>query len=113
MSFASPVRIRAMTTEDSRQTPDRLIRDETSAERARLVGLLTDLDPTQWATPSLCAGWRIREVVAHMTMAYRLRGPRFFLGLARSGFRFNAFADRIAKDDTSRLTDALLLLSFF
>jgi len=25
----------------------------------------------QWDTPSLCAGWRVREVVAHMTMAAR------------------------------------------
>lgn len=30
--------------------------------------LLADLDEAGWDHPSLCAGWRVREVVAHMTM---------------------------------------------
>jgi len=36
------------------------------AERADLTELLATLTPAQWDTPSLCAGWRVREVVAHM-----------------------------------------------
>ncbi|MGO1348411.1 MAG: maleylpyruvate isomerase family mycothiol-dependent enzyme [Brevibacterium aurantiacum] len=86
-----------------------LTRDETFAERARVVDLLNGLDSHDWSAPSLCTGWRVREVVAHMTMAYRHRGLRFLLGLARRGFRFNDFADHLAHEDTNTLTNADLL----
>lgn len=111
MSTVLDPRIRSMTAHNSTHLPNELIRDHTFAERARLVSLLEELDSDQWSVPSLCTGWRVREVVAHMTMAYRHRGIRFFLGLAKSGFRFNQFADRVARDDTSTLTDAALLSS--
>jgi uncharacterized protein (TIGR03083 family) len=35
-------------------------------ERADLADLLATLTPQQWEAPSLCAGWRVRDVVAHM-----------------------------------------------
>lgn len=46
-----------------------------------------------------------------MTMAYRRSGPQIIYGLARSGFRFNTFADSAAKTDSAKLTDAELLAS--
>jgi len=36
------------------------------AERADLAALLTTLTPEQWDSPSLCAKWRVRDVVAHV-----------------------------------------------
>ena len=36
------------------------------AERADLLELLTGLTPQQWDGPTLCTGWRVRDVVAHM-----------------------------------------------
>ncbi len=36
------------------------------AERAELAAFLATLTPTQWHTPSLCEGWSIKDVVAHM-----------------------------------------------
>src|SRR5262245_5051508 len=33
-----------------------------------LADLLTVMPLAQWDTPSLCEGWRVREVVAHLTM---------------------------------------------
>lgn len=82
---------------------------ETRAERTRLCELLTDLEPEQWDAESLCAGWRVREVVAHMTMPFRLSGPRFLGGLIRSRMRFNRFADRDARSAVKSLSDADLL----
>ncbi|WP_410876792.1 maleylpyruvate isomerase family mycothiol-dependent enzyme [Nocardia sp. A7] len=35
-------------------------------ERAELVALLRGLSEQEWETPSLCAGWRVRDVVAHL-----------------------------------------------
>ncbi|HSU34700.1 MAG TPA: maleylpyruvate isomerase N-terminal domain-containing protein [Propionibacteriaceae bacterium] len=38
-----------------------------AAERTELDGLST----AQWDAPSRCEGWRVREVMAHITMAFR------------------------------------------
>ncbi|GAA4426026.1 maleylpyruvate isomerase family mycothiol-dependent enzyme [Georgenia halophila] len=82
---------------------------ETFAERARLAELLAGLTAEQWAAPSLCAGWRVREVVAHMTMAFRIKPPAFFAGLLRARFDFDRYADRAARSDTKKLSDTELL----
>lgn len=79
--------------------------EETCAERARLLALLERLTPEQWGSPSLCAGWRVREVVAHMTMPFRTTPLRFVTGLARARFSFDRYADRAARADTAALTD--------
>jgi uncharacterized protein (TIGR03083 family) len=85
------------------------IRAAIIAERTELAGVLAELRPQQWDAPTLCEGWRVREVVAHMTMPYRMSAPRFFLDLARAGFRFNPMADRAARRDAARLTSDELL----
>ena len=46
-----------------------------AAERTELAAMLDDLSPAQWDAPSLCAGWRVREVAAHMSMGFRYRLP--------------------------------------
>ncbi|WP_280347851.1 maleylpyruvate isomerase family mycothiol-dependent enzyme [Nocardia neocaledoniensis] len=35
-------------------------------ERAELTELLRGLTDEEWETPSLCAGWRVRDVVGHL-----------------------------------------------
>ena len=85
------------------------IAHETAAERARLADLYADLRPDQWSAASLCAGWRTREVVAHVTLPYRHSSFRVLRGIAAARGRFDLFADRIAREDTARLTDAELL----
>jgi uncharacterized protein (TIGR03083 family) len=82
---------------------------ETAAERERLAELYAGLDTSQWSAPSLCAGWRIREVLAHVTMPYRHSALRVLRGIASARGDFNRFADRIAHEDTARLSDADLL----
>jgi uncharacterized protein (TIGR03083 family) len=42
----------------------------TDSERAGLADLVDDLSPAEWETPSLCAGWRVRDVAAHLTQAH-------------------------------------------
>ncbi|BDD84852.1 hypothetical protein TPB0596_46150 [Tsukamurella pulmonis] len=41
------------------------VRELALAERASLLELIETLTPDQWATPSLCEGWTVRDVVAH------------------------------------------------
>lgn len=79
------------------------------AERERLANLLADLADGEWDAPSLCRGWRVREVVAHLTMPFRTSPPRLLVGLAAAGFSFNRYADRAARADAGRMTAAHLL----
>ncbi|MDQ2628338.1 MAG: maleylpyruvate isomerase family mycothiol-dependent enzyme [Actinomycetota bacterium] len=44
------------------------------AERADLAVLLKSLALPQWQAPSLCAGWTVRDVVAHL-LSYEELGP--------------------------------------
>jgi uncharacterized protein (TIGR03083 family) len=39
------------------------------AERAALASLLAHVAPDQWDAPSLCPGWRVRDVAAHVISA--------------------------------------------
>ncbi len=39
-------------------------------QRLDLADLLDDLAPAEWEQPSLCAGWRIRDVAAHLALAH-------------------------------------------
>ena len=38
-------------------------------QRARFADLCDDLTPAEWETASLCAGWRVRDVAAHLTLS--------------------------------------------
>lgn len=39
-------------------------------QRSSLADLLDDLSGREWETPSLCQGWRVRDVAAHLTLAH-------------------------------------------
>jgi uncharacterized protein (TIGR03083 family) len=58
-------------------------------ERAELADFLQTLSPSQWEAPSLCADWRVRDVVAHVISYDELDGHalvrRFAKGLLRKG----------------------------
>jgi uncharacterized protein (TIGR03083 family) len=82
------------------------IRDMIAAQRAELAGVLAGLPGPGWDEPTLCAGWRVREVVAHITMPFRFSGRRFALELAKSRGRFNEMADRVARRDAAAMSPA-------
>jgi len=79
-----------------------------AAQRGELAEALTGLPASGWDEPTLCAGWRVREVVAHITMPFRYSGPRFMVELAKSHGRFNEMADRLARRDAARMSPAEL-----
>ena len=82
------------------------IRDMIAAQRAELAEVLAGLPGPGWDEPTLCAGWRVREVVAHITMPFRYSRGRFALELARSRGRFNEMADRAARRDAAAMSPA-------
>ncbi|WP_225878646.1 maleylpyruvate isomerase family mycothiol-dependent enzyme [Spongiactinospora rosea] len=59
------------------------------AERAALAADLAELTDEQWATPSLCAGLTVREVLAHLTAGASLNAVRWLAGVIRCRFDFD------------------------
>jgi uncharacterized protein (TIGR03083 family) len=66
-------------------------------ERLSLAGLFEDLSEQEWETPSLCAGWRVRDVAAHLTLAHMGAFPAT-VALARARGNFN----RMVRDTALR-----------
>lgn len=60
------------------------------AERAALAADLAGFtDQRQFATPSLCAGLTVREVLAHLTAAASLNSWQWLAGVIRARFDFD------------------------
>ncbi|MDT0614355.1 maleylpyruvate isomerase family mycothiol-dependent enzyme [Streptomyces lancefieldiae] len=59
------------------------------AERAALAADLADLTDEQWATPSLCTGLTVREVLAHLTAGASLNAVSWLAGVIRCRFDFD------------------------
>jgi uncharacterized protein (TIGR03083 family) len=59
------------------------------AERAALASDLADLGGEEWATPSLCEGLSVREVLAHLTAGSSLSWSRWMAGVIKCRFDFD------------------------
>ncbi|MFD6454884.1 maleylpyruvate isomerase family mycothiol-dependent enzyme [Nocardia sp. NPDC060220] len=70
-------------------------------ERTTLVELLRGLPASEWDTASLCQGWRIRDVVAHLVLATRVTVAALLVNLIRA--RGNT--DRLIHDTAVRHAD--------
>jgi uncharacterized protein (TIGR03083 family) len=78
------------------------------AERAALAADLAPLEEERWATPSLCDGLTVREVLAHLTAGASLTPLRWFAGVVRCRFDFDKqVAMRLAEHLGSSGSDTL------
>ncbi|MFD5831373.1 maleylpyruvate isomerase family mycothiol-dependent enzyme [Lentzea sp. NPDC060358] len=78
------------------------------SERAATADLLAGLTEAEWTCPSLCDGWTVREVAAHLSLA-----PRMGLGAALGAFArargsFNRMVDQTARAEARRPTGELV-----
>ena len=64
-----------------------------AAERGALADDLLGLSDDQWNTPSLCAGWSVRDIVAHLTAAASTGPGAFIAQFAAAGFNFDKYAN--------------------
>jgi uncharacterized protein (TIGR03083 family) len=67
------------------------------AERAAVADQMETLSPEQWAAPSLCAGWNVHLLAAHILAGAEQTHAAFMRRFAGSGFRFNTMIDRDAR----------------
>jgi len=78
------------------------------AEREGLIADLGALTDQQWAAPSLCADWTVRDVLGHMISTAKMTPPKFFTSMAAAGFRFNNMnAKGVAAEATTNPADGL------
>jgi uncharacterized protein (TIGR03083 family) len=59
------------------------------AERLALADYVETLAPSDWEHPSLCDGWRVKDVVAHVVAGAKSTPGRFIVGMVGSGFNFD------------------------
>ncbi len=71
------------------------------AERARVADMLDGLTSEQWTADSLCQGWNVHLVAAHIMNAGEQTTGRFVRGLLSNGLRFNVMMDRQAHESAT------------
>jgi uncharacterized protein (TIGR03083 family) len=77
-----------------------------TAERTDLADLLQTLTPGQWEAPSLCEGWRVRDVVAHVMSFDGVS----LLGMFRRAIRGRILhINQVGVDELASLTTEQLL----
>jgi uncharacterized protein (TIGR03083 family) len=54
--------------------------------RLRIADLLDTLDPVEWDAPSLCAGWRVREVAGHLSLVPTITTAELLAAAPRARF---------------------------
>lgn len=79
-------------------------------ERRALIADLEGLGSQQWATPSLCPGWDVHDVVAHVADTAHTTKPGFLRGMVAAGFDFdkdnaNGIARRRHDDPSQTLAE--------
>jgi uncharacterized protein (TIGR03083 family) len=69
----------------------------TAANRLLAADLFASLGDEQWTTPSLCAGWSIRDLAGHLLMPLELSYASFFWVFLRERGSFDRTADRASR----------------
>jgi len=64
------------------------------SERKALAADLEALTDEQWATPSLCTDWTVRDVLAHMAATAKISPPQFFGKMITSGFSLKSMQSK-------------------
>ena len=80
-----------------------------AAERHRVADLVADLTDEQWATPSLCAAWTVRDVLAHLTVTTSTTVPRLLPAAVRARGSFDRMAVDLAAARAAAYTPAELV----
>ena len=77
--------------------------------RTDLAAYLETLSRDQWDAPSLCAEWRVRDVVAHLIQATtKIRVSVILKRAVRSGFNLNRAIATGAKEEGGKPPEQLL-----
>ena len=87
---------------------EQILAEQIRTEREALIDLLGTLDDEQWTTPSLCEGWRVQDVAAHLAWAPVFAPIEMSVMLVRARFSVNGYIHRTARRWSARGRDAIL-----
>ncbi len=73
-------------------------------ERRRMAELVESLTPGQLYTPSLCEGWTVHEVAAHLCAPWIFGARRILPAVVRHGFRVHRANAELVRDLAMDLT---------
>ncbi len=76
--------------------------------RRSLLSTFEELEDRDWDIPSLCGGWTIRQVLAHLVLPARPPARRFIATVARTRGDFDKANYALAVVDATRPTSELL-----
>ncbi|MBB6437903.1 maleylpyruvate isomerase family mycothiol-dependent enzyme [Streptomyces candidus] len=79
------------------------VREAIAAERRELADLLDALPAERWDEPTLCAGWRVREVAAHLSFGFRHPLPKVLAELVRARGSVDRMTDRVARREAASM----------
>ena len=79
------------------------------AERLGVADLLDDLTDDEWQRETLCTGWTVHEMAAHLTTSTRTGWWDAIKGAVTSGFSFDRMTDRQARAIAARFTRSELI----
>jgi uncharacterized protein (TIGR03083 family) len=66
-----------------------------------LADLLESAPAETWDAPTLCAGWQVRHLVAHVTMPARMTPEQFGAEMAAARGDFGVLSDTVAARDSA------------
>jgi uncharacterized protein (TIGR03083 family) len=78
--------------------------------RLRIADLLESLAPREWDAPSLCAGWRVRDVAGHLAVVPVINVGRMLSVAPRAGFSPQRINTRVAVQEGSRQPEEIVAL---
>jgi len=79
------------------------------AERGEFCDLLDSLNDEQWNMQSLCDGWKVKHVAAHLLGGSTIGWGDGFMMLFKNGFNFNKATLRTAQHDGDTRSQAELV----
>jgi uncharacterized protein (TIGR03083 family) len=80
----------------------------TATARAALAELLRELEPAEWEHPSLCAGWTVRHVAAHVISSPQAGTRDVLRAVVRARGRFDRAMDQEARRWAARPVERIL-----
>lgn len=81
-----------------------------ASERRAFADTLETLTAEQWATPSLCEGWAVKDVAAHLLVGPTTSMREFMVAMATSRFDFDSANRKLTATRADRSTGELVAL---
>lgn len=78
--------------------------------RLRIADLLESLTAEEWDAPSLCRGWRVRDVAGHVAVVPTVTTRRMLAVAPRARFNANRINTLIAAQEGSRRPEEIVAL---